>query len=160
MSKNFERMMELVGEVFDTRHDPDQISVDEEEVKLLAQIHPATLSELANEDGPIVWILLVPTKRDVMERFIAGSISEKQLLRETEPGEQFDVIYLCSASVLPEFRNKGLAKKVTLDAIASIRQDHRIESLFYWPFSEEGKGLAVAIAKELGLRLYEKKHSG
>ncbi len=150
-------MLELVGEAFDTRNDPGQISVTPEEQDLLMKIHPDTLSELANDDGPMVWILLVPTTRDIMDRFLDGSIKEKELLQETVPGLLYDVIYLCSASVLPEFRGKGLAKKLTLDAISNIRRDHPVEALFYWPFSEGGKHLAASIANETGLPLYERK---
>lgn len=149
-------MLDLVNEFFDTRNDPDQISVSQEEREKLEKIHPDTLSELANEDGPIVWILLVPTTSAVMKKFLKGAISEKQLLNETQPGDQYDAIYLCSASVLPEFQHKGLGKKVTIDAITSIRKDHPIQSLFYWPFSDKGKSLAESIAKETNLPLYEK----
>ena len=156
MPGNFERMIQLVNEFFDTRSDPDQISVSNEERKKLEQIHPATLSEYADDGGPIVWILLIPTTQAIMERFINGAITEKQLLAETKPGDEYDAIYLCSASVLPEYRHKGLAKKVTIDAISSIRRDHKIKSLFYWPFSEEGKALARSMAEETGLPLFEK----
>ena len=149
-------MLDLVNEFFDTRNDPDQISVDETERELLAAIHPSTLSELANEDGPIVWILVVPTSTETMNRFLAGLISEKQLLFETKPGAKYDAIYLCSASVLPEFRNKGLAKKVTIDAVNAIRKDHPIKALYYWPFSGEGKSLALAVATTTGLSLFDR----
>lgn len=158
MGNNFERMLEVVGEAFDTRNDPDQISVSEKEMEILEAIHPDTLSELANEDGPIVWILLVPTIRRIMDLFLEGTITEKELLHHTAAGSSYDVLYLCSASVLPEFRKKGLAKQVCMDAIKSIRKDHNISTLFYWPFSEEGKLLAAAVAKETGLPLLEKKH--
>jgi hypothetical protein len=157
MSPNFERMIALVNEFFDTRNDPDQISVSAEERTRLEQLHPATMSEMSNEDGPIVWILLVPTTRPIMDRFLAGAISEKQLLMETQPDISYDAVYLCSASVLPEFRHKGLAKKVTTEAINSIRADHRIDCLFYWPFSDEGQLLAQTIANGQQLPLYEKK---
>ena len=157
MPGSFERMIQLVNECFDTRNDPDQISVSNEEREKLEQIHPATLSEYADKSGPIVWILLIPTTRAVMERFVKGTITEKQLLEETKPGDVYDAIYLCSASVLPEYRHKGLAKKITTDAINSIRKDHKITSLFYWPFSAEGKRLAQAIAEDTGLPLLEKK---
>ena len=157
MANNFDRMIELVNTFFDTRNDPDQISVTKEERAKLDAIHPATMSELANEDGPIVWILLIPTTQAVMERFLKGVISEKQLLEETNPGESYDAIYLCSASVLPEFRRQGLAKKVGGDAIQSIRKDHPIKALYYWPFSDEGRELANAAAKNMGLPLFERK---
>jgi GNAT superfamily N-acetyltransferase len=157
MADNLQRMIELITSFFDTRNDPDQVSVTKEEREKLEQIHPDTLSEMANEDGPMVWILLIPTTEDIMNRFLAGTISEKQLLQETKPGDKYDTIYLCSAYVLPEFRHKGLARKVTLEAISRIRKDHNIKSLFYWPFSTEGKASAEALAKNLALPLYEKK---
>ncbi len=153
MANNFERMLDVVNEAFDTRNDPDQISVDEDQQKRLAAIHPNTLTEVANEDGPIVWILMIPTTSETMRKFILGDITEKQLLFETVPGEKYAAIYLCSASVLPEFRNKGLAKKATMEAITAIRKNHQISSLYYWPFSEEGKLLAQSVANEQGLPL-------
>ena len=156
MADNFNRMIQLVTEFFDTRNDPDQISVSPEERDKLEAIHPATLSEFANEDGPVVWILLIPTTEAIMNRFIKGEITEKQLLQETQPGGVYDVIYLCSASVLPEFRLNGLAKKITIEAINNIRKDHPIKSLLCWPFSTGGKALAQSIAKEVGLPLFEK----
>ncbi len=159
MPDNFNRMIQLVTEFFDTRNDPDQISVTPEEREKLESIHPATLSELANDDGPMVWILLIPTSTSIMDRFINGTITEKQLLEETQPGVAYDTIYLCSASVLPEYRQKGLAKKVAIEAINSIRKDHTIKSLFYWPFSSEGRGLAKSISREVDLPLFEKKVS-
>lgn len=157
MANNFERMLEVVGEAFDTRNDPDQISVSEEERELLEAIHPDTLSEQANDDGPVVWILLVPTTRQIMDLFLEGAISEKELLHRTAAGGSYDVLYLCSASVLPEFRQKGLAKQLCMEAVSSIRKDHNITTLFYWPFSEEGKLLATAVASAAGLPLLEKK---
>jgi hypothetical protein len=156
MADNYARMMQLVTEFFDTRNDPDQISVTPDEQKRLFAIHPATLSEQANEDGPIVWILMVPTTQIVMERFLAGTISEKQLLERTRIGDTYEAIYLCSASVLPEFQHKGLAKKVALNAINDILQSHPIRSLFYWPFSDEGKALAVSLARTCGMQLFER----
>ncbi len=157
MEDNFERMMQLVTEFFDTRNDPDQISVTPEEQKKLFAIHPSTLSEMANENGPIVWILLIPTTQVIMERFIAGKISEKQLLELTKVGDTYDAIYLCSASVLPEFRHKGFAKKVALAAMQDIQRSHPVKSLYYWPFSDEGKALARSLARALDLQLFERK---
>ena len=150
-------MLQLVNEFFDAKNDTEQISASEQEREKLEAIHEATLSELANEDGPMVWILVIPTTHALMERFIKGEITEKQLLHDTPTGVKYDAIYLCSASVLPEFRHKGLAKKVTLGAINSIRETHPVTSLFYWPFSAGGRALAEAIANATGLPLYERQ---
>ena len=155
MADNLKRMLQLVTEFFDVRNDPDQLNVDDEVMEKLYQLHPATMSQVANEDGPILWLLLIPTTENIMKRFLAEELSEKQLFEETQPGMAYDAIYLCSASVLPEFRRQGTAKRTCIEAINSIRKGHSIKSLFYWPFSADGKLLAEAIAKEVGLPLFE-----
>ena len=156
MSNNFEKMLDLVTAFFDTKNDPDQISITEEDREKLLAIHPSTLSELANEDGPIVWILLIPTTKELMYRFISREISENQLLKDTPLGIEYDCVYLCSATVLTEFQGKGLAKKVALEALDTICQIHPIKHLFYWQFSEGGKALANSIAKQKGMELLER----
>jgi hypothetical protein len=156
MNENLQKMLALVGEFFDTKNDPDQISVTEDERDKLDAIHPSTLSEYSEGNGPLVWVLVVPTTEDVMNRFLKGEISEKTLLEETLPGIKYDAVYLCSALVLPEYRRHGFAKKITVDAINEIRKDHKITALFYWQFSKEGAALAEAIAKEVQLPLYKR----
>lgn len=149
-------MLDLVVNFFGTREDDGQISVTDEEREHLLAIHPATMKEVANDDGPILWLLIFPTTTALMNDFIAGKITEKELLLQTPLNVPYDTIYLCSVYVLPEYRNQGLSKKTMTEAINEIRADHPIQSLFYWPFSSEGKNLAVTIAKELNLPLYER----
>ena len=151
--RNFEKMRQLAEEFFGTKNDPEQISVDEETMSLLKKIHPETLSEERNDDGPIAWILVVPTTRKVMEDFISGRISEKDLLTKTPPGAVFDSLYLCSALVLPEERGKGVATTLACRPIRAILRDHPIQFLFFWKFSDAGEGLAAAIAREFHLPL-------
>lgn len=154
--KNFERMLQLAEEVFYSRNDDEQISVTPEERALLEAIHPRALSGMEDKDGPIVWILLVPTTTELMQQFVAGSITELQLLHLTQPGVAYNAIYLCSALVLPEHQRKGLGGKVALEAINSIRSTHQIEALFYWPFTNEGREMAQSLAKKTGLPLHER----
>lgn len=156
MSDKLERMIQLVSEFFDVKNDPDQLSVDEKVMKKLQKIHPSCMSEYNEGDGPIVWILLIPTTEAIMNRFLKKEISETQLLDETKPGEKYDAIYLCSASVLPEYRRKGLAQKVGSEAIHAIMKDHKIKALFYWSFSREGQVLAEKAAQKLNLPLYKR----
>jgi hypothetical protein len=156
MEDKLKRMIELVNEVFDEEHGAGQITVTDEQLEKLHKIHPATMSEYNEGDGPIVWILLIPTTQTIMNRFIKKEISEKQLLEETNPGDNYDAIYLCSGTVLPEYRRKGLAEKVGMDAIHAIMKDHKIKALFYWSFSPEGAALAQKAAKELNLALYKR----
>lgn len=150
---NFNRMLQLIDEVFATRKDPDQIQVNPEQLKKLQAIHPATLSELADENGPVIWVLMIPTTRQVMEDFLAKRISEKDLLERTPAGGNYDCIYLCSATTLPEHRGKGKTKEVCRKAIRAIMGSHPVKTLFVWPFTGEGEMLAEKLAEECGLLL-------
>ncbi len=143
---NYDRMIQLAETVFNSKADTNQLDVDEDVISHLKSIHPATLSEYNDENGPAVWILMIPTTIDLMNRFLENDISEKELYELTPKNIQYESIYLCSALVLEEFRRKGIAKKLTLSAIESIRKDHPIKYLFIWPFSEEGLSLAEKVA--------------
>ena len=150
-------MIELADEFFEAKSDPMQISVDTGTMKLLKRIHPSTMAEIANGDGPIAWVLVIPTTEKIMKEFISKTINEHQLLQRTHPGLNYDALYLCSALVLPEERGKGLATSLLIQSIESIKRKYPITSLFYWGFSSEGKKLATAVAKEFGLPLYARK---
>jgi GNAT superfamily N-acetyltransferase len=153
---NYNRMIQLATDVFDTKNDPEQLDVNEEVMERLRSIHPFTISEHRDENGPVIWILLIPTTSAIMYRFLNKEITEQQLLEFTMPGASYDAIYLCSALVLPEYRGKGLAQKLTLEAIENIRQAHRIHTLFVWPFSDEGLALAKSVSRTTGIALLER----
>ena len=155
---NFQRMLTLIDEVFATRNDPGQIQVNQKQLKKLQNIHPATLSEQENEGGPIIWILIIPTTKDIMNDFLQHRISEKELLEKTKVGDSYDSIYLCSATTLPEYRGKGETKKLCLTAIRSVCNTHPIKTLFVWPFTNEGEQLATQVAKECGMELLKIKN--
>jgi GNAT superfamily N-acetyltransferase len=154
---NFERMIQLAGEVFNAHNDPEQLDVDEQVIEHLKLLHPSTISEYADEKGPAVWILLIPTTRELMNQFLEHTISEQKLLDLTPMKGVYTCIYLCSAMTLPEYRGKGIAKRLTLEAITTIRKTHPIETLFVWPFSETGAQLSALLAKETGLKLMTRK---
>lgn len=157
MQDKMKRMLQLVGDFFDVKNDPEQLSMTDEVRKKLLQLHPYSMLEYNEGDGPIVWILIIPVKEATMNLFLKGEISEGKLLDNTLPGEKYDALYLCSASVLPEYRRKGLAQKITVDAITEIRKEHNIKALFYWSFSPEGDALASSIAAAVKLPLYKRR---
>lgn len=150
-------MMQLIDDTFEMRNDPGQLEVNEEQREKLAALHPATLSELANADGPLIWVLLVPTTQALMSSFLAGTLSEKELLEQTPLAASYDCLYLCSVSTLPEVRGKGQTKALCLKAIRSITAEHPIQTLCVWPFSQEGLGLAKSLANTLGMELLVKE---
>jgi len=154
--ENLARMIRLADEVFGMKRDPTQISVDRKVMARLRKIHPSTITEKSTKKGPIAWILIFPTTENLMTQFIQRQINERDLLKKTPLGAEYDAIYLCSALVLPEYRRKGLAKRLMYKAVKSIQKQHPIKFLFYWGFSISGKRLAVSVAKECDLPLYKR----
>ena len=150
---NFERMIQLAEEVFDSKSDPDQLEVNEEVLNHLCKIHPASVQEFDDGNGPVVWVLLFPTTNELMEDFLINKISEKQLFELTALNVEYDAIYLCSAMVLEEYRRIGIAQNLTKNAIDKIRKSHPITSLFVWPFTKDGSSLAEKISTSVGLQL-------
>jgi ribosomal protein S18 acetylase RimI-like enzyme len=146
-------MIQLAEDVFDARHDPEQLDVNEEVIKRFQLIHPASVGEYDEGDGPIAWVLVLPTTKVLMNQFLENRINEKELFYLTPIHTLYESIYLCSAMVLDEYRRQGIAKRLTMDAITMIRKDHPIEYLFYWPFTEEGDLAAKSLAKECKLPL-------
>jgi hypothetical protein len=154
--KNFLRMMQLAEEFFGTRTDPTQISVDQKVRNKLKKIHPCTMTEKQTREGPIAWILIIPTTQKLMKQFIKNEINERELLKKTPLHIKYDAIYLCSALVLPEYRKKGIAKRLMCKAIKSIKREHPIDALFYWAFSTKGKKLAHSVAGKCKISLYKR----
>ena len=152
--KNFLRMIQLAGEFFDVENDPEQIQANEHVLERLRNIHPASMGEKCTRDGPVAWTLVFPTSHRLMELFIANKITERELLRRTRAGGKYDAVYLCSVLVLPEYRRKGIARRLAIQSIKSIQQQHSIHYLFYWPFGGAGKKLAEDIAHSLHLPLH------
>lgn len=153
---NLARMIRLAEEFFAAKKDPSQISVNKKVMLRLKRIHPGTMMEKSTSEGPVAWILVIPTTQILMEQFNAKKINERELLNKTPLRATYDSLYLCSALVLPEYRGRGLAKRLIVKAIKSIQKEHPIHCLFYWAFSREGKKLAASVAGELSLPLYKR----
>ncbi len=149
-------MIKLAEQFFDTKHDPAQISVTPPVIERLKKIHPSTLTERKDRNGPVAWVLVIPTTRQLMERFVSKGITEQELLEETPLRGRYDALYLCSALVLPEYRGRGVARRLVSKAIKSIQEQHPIQYLFYWAFSREGERLATRIAEDFALPLRQR----
>lgn len=149
-------MLDLADEVFSTRHDPNQLDVDDRVLERLSQIHPCSVSEYDDGNGPVAWIILIPTTSSLMQEFLNQSIGERELFERTPIGAVYDALYLCSAMVLEEYRRKGISRRLVLEAIENIRKHHPIRSLFVWTFSEEGGAAAKVLSETLGLPLFKR----
>lgn len=153
---NYERMMRLVDEVFAVKNDPSQLDVDQEVLERLKKLHPASVSEYDAGNGPVAWLLVIPTTHELMLKFLEKEITENELFDLTPADVEFDALYLCSAIVLEEYRQKGFIKQLALTAIDEIRKEHPLKSLFTWPFTREGDLASEAIARVVSLPLYKR----
>lgn len=156
MKSNLKRMIELVDEVFNVKNDPDQLDIDEEVMRRLLEIHPASVSEIADDNGPITWLIIFPTLDDLIKKFVRKEITEKELFYKTIPKADYQCIYLCSVVTLPEFRKRGLTIDMTLRAIEQIREDHYITSLCVWAFTHEGNYMAEKLSEITSLPLIKR----
>jgi len=154
--ENLERMIKLAEEFFDVKNDPEQISVNEGVMEQLERLHPSTMNQRRDAKGPFAWVLVIPTTRKLMEEFVAGRLSEKELLARTPQGGSFEAVYLCSALVLPEHRGKGLATGMLVESIRAISKDHPIAALCSWAFSKEGDALSEKVARLTALPLFKR----
>jgi GNAT superfamily N-acetyltransferase len=95
-----------------------------------------------------------------MNRFLESKISEKELFNLTPLDTPYEALYLCSALVLEEYRRKGIAKQLAMNAIGRIRNDHPLKAMFVWSFTKEGDLAADALAKLASLPLYKRYDPG
>lgn len=153
MKLNEERLYKLIDEIFDTKNDSTQIGFSDGDIEKMMALHPATLQEAANEDGPYAWVSVIPTSSVLMHQFLSGAIDERQLFEQTSPTAANDVAYLCSAIVLPEFRRSGVALRLTVQAIDSMKRDLPIRYALVWPFSSEGELLAKKVGDSCALQV-------
>lgn len=149
-------MIQLADEVFAVRSDPDQLDVNEDVLQRLRRIHPSTVSEYDDGNGPAAWLLLIPTTTELMQRFLEHKLTEKEMFDQTLLDTTYDALYLCSAMVLEEYRRRGIIKQLALKAIEEIRKDHPVKTLFVWSFTQEGDKAAEALAKCVSLPLLKR----
>ncbi len=159
MTKNLERLIKLAEDTFAIKSDPRQLNVDQKVIERLERIHPSTLAEYDEGEGPVAWLLVIPTTDELMQKFITDEITEKELFELTPTDSTYDALYLCSALVLEEYRRQGIVKDLALRAIHDIMKDHPIKSMFVWAFTSEGDSAAENIAMTVGLPLYKKEEN-
>lgn len=153
---NYERLIQLADEVFAVKNDPKQLNVNQQVIERLKKIHPATVSEFDEGNGPVAWVLVIPTTLVLMNSFLENKISEKELFELTPLDKTYEALYLCSALVLEEYRRKGIAKRLAIKAINDIRINYPLKALFVWAFTKEGDLASEAIARLAGIPLLKR----
>lgn len=146
----FKNELEISERFFGTETDPTQIPMTQSSTNKLTAIHPDTVLHKFDEAGnPIGWSVIIPTSLEVMNKFLAREITEKQLLDLAAAEKKREALYLCNAFVLPEHRRKGYAKALWQEGIRKLSLGKDLP-LYYWAYSEEGRALANSLSRELG----------
>ena len=149
-------LMREAENFYNTKTDPDQMPINEESGKKLAKIHPSWLTVGISDDDKVIGAaVIMPTQKELGEQFVAGNITEKELLEKTIPAKYYDAYYLCSILVLPEQRRKGNGTIISLAAIRRTAGDQLAGKYFFaWPYSDEGERLMEDIKKRLGIEIF------
>lgn len=145
-----QKTMTIAELIFGTQNDPSQIPIVPASAEKLDSLASGWFKYRLDENGePISWVVVVPTTREIAERFLQGAISEKEILDQTTPQERYSALYLCAAITLPEYRRKGLALELMLEAVRGIPTASDV-LYFAWPYSTDGKLFGTRLQEALG----------
>ena len=146
-----EQKMDLIAEqIFGTYHDPEQISVTKESGVKLEKLTPHWIEyEVDSKGDPIAWVVVLPTSKELADKFLSKEITEKQLLDLTNSQDVYSAIYLCAAITIPKYQLQGLARKLFVKAINKIPKTPDY-ILFAWPIGDGGQAVAERVGEDLG----------
>ncbi len=145
---------EVAELIFGTKDDPQQIPIGDSREKLKKLNENCFLYEVDDQDNLISWIVVMPTTEELMQKFLKKEINERELFEKTPIGVEYTALYFCSAITLPEYRGKGYARNLRLEAFS--RFNAKDMQLFSWPVTKDGlksiHGFEKFINKEICLR--------
>lgn len=143
------RGMEIAGEIFPASVGPDQMQATEENFQKLKSLNPnSILYDI--RDGEIAgWAVVVPTSRELMEKFVNREIGEQAVLDLAEKQDSYPALYVCAAAVVPAYRRRGVAMNLVQEAIARMPLEPRHE-LYAWTTSPEGVALIEKLQQQTG----------
>ncbi|HXK36492.1 MAG TPA: hypothetical protein VJ553_02830 [Candidatus Paceibacterota bacterium] len=145
--------MEIAERIFGTRQDPDQIPINRKSLRKLMTLSPEAIQHKLDERGePIAWVVVVPTTKELMEEFLQGRLTERQLFDRTEPRNEYDALYFSSAITVPEHRRRGIAIELFQRAVERIPHPSDV-AIFAWPTTDDGRAMAKALAGRFGIEV-------
>lgn len=157
--ETLKKIIKITEDFYGTESDPNQIPVTEESSDKLLSINTDTvLYRTDKNQNPVACVVVIPTSKKTMKKFLNKEITEKELLDIAVSEKKGEALYLCSAFVVPEFRRKGYAIRLLLEAIEKLSNKQQKIPLYYWGYSKEGKGLAQNLSKIVGRDLLALKN--
>ncbi len=150
------KQMKIAEEVYGTGSDPDQMPITRESAEKLDQLCSGWLETEFDEAGePISWAVVMPTQRELAEKFLKKQISERDLLNMTEPAEKYDAVYIASVITVPEHRGKGLGTKVVERALANMPLT--ADAIYLtWPTTKEGEAMLFKRQQSIPIQIHSR----
>ena len=145
---------EISEAIFVSEEDPNQMPITKETKKRLQEINKdALLYKIDEKENLISWVVTIPTSTELMDKFLSKEINERELFEQTKPNTEYDALYICAIVTAPEYRNKGYAKEMILEAIKRFEKTKDLK-IFAWPTSKEGLSLLTTLEKETARKIY------
>ena len=149
-----QKTRDIAEQFYGTETHPDHIPINADSAAKLDSISTIWFNCALDEKGePISWVVLIPTSHDLMQAFVSGTITERQLFDATATETPQEALYLCSALTIPAYRRKGLAMKLMLEAVETFEATGPKE-LFAWPYSPEGEQMIKTMSERLKRKIY------
>jgi hypothetical protein len=148
-------ILEISEEFFHTKDDPTQIPTTMEASKKILDLYPGAFSYKMENGTPVSWVIVIPTQKEIAEKFLRGELNERELLENTKKEDVYDALYLQIAFTLPEFRGKGFPICLFKKAIAKAPISN--DAMFFaWAYSKEGKALIQKTSAVLQKKIHIK----
>jgi GNAT superfamily N-acetyltransferase len=154
LDPELERKMDVIAEeIFGSEYSPDHIPITVESGEKLDTLTSHWIKYRLDEKGdPIAWAVVVPTTKELAQKFISKEITEKELFDLTTPQQKYSAVYLCAVVTIPEYRRKGLGWQLLKEAVEAVAKTEDY-ILFVWPVGKGGLELSQKVASNLGRQL-------
>jgi hypothetical protein len=160
LKEDLGNILRIAKREFETDTDKDQIQPQGAYKDPIWKRNPNALNIIKEGKKFVGYTYLIPTSKELMNRFLKRGITERELRDITiKQNPDVEAIYLCAAYIEPEYRNNGLAKKAAIKSIRAISKGMKNKPyLFFWGYSKEGEKSAKGIANEIKFQLKKLKN--
>jgi len=144
-----EKSVEAGERYFQTADDPSQSEATVENCQKIIAVDPHAFI-IERVDGQLAaYSSVLPTSNAVKNDFLAGKITERELLAVATSEPAFETLYLLVSFVLAEYRKRGIASRLVKEQIGYFKGKYGINDYYAWAWSEEGKKLISALGRDL-----------
>lgn len=156
--KDLEKICEIAENVFGTAEDPDQVDANLENSLKLRSVDSHSILVEKEGDTLVGWAVAMPSSLENMRAFLNEDISERSLFDLSVETVKHEALYLMAVIVLPEFRRRGVGKRVITKQLDYFLEKYpSISQVYAWPWSEGGEALIQSLSGEFDILVREVK---